>query len=89
MVFGSVSSLKLEVLKDVESLMAAAENLSVIGVSGTLWSALIDEVKWLRKTLISLPSNIERCKLSDAEAVLAESQVFKFYVSLLYPEVFL
>ena len=58
--------------------MAVAENLSVIGVSGTLWSALIDEVKWLRKTLISLPGNFERCKLSDAEAVLSESQVFKF-----------
>ncbi|KAJ6703596.1 LYSINE-SPECIFIC DEMETHYLASE [Salix viminalis] len=63
-------------LEDVESLMEAAENLSVISVSGTLWSALIDGVKWLRKALgvISLPGNFERCKLSDAEAVLAESQ---------------
>ncbi|KAJ6326770.1 hypothetical protein OIU78_013786 [Salix suchowensis] len=62
--------------EDVESLMEAAENLSVISVSGTLWSALIDGVKWLRKALgvISLPGNYERCKLSDAEAVLAESQ---------------
>jgi histone demethylase JARID1 len=60
--------------------MEAAENLSVIGVSGTLWSALIDGVKWLRKALgvISLPGNFERFKLSDAEVVLAESQVFKF-----------
>ena len=59
--------------------MEAAENSSVIGVSITLWSALIDEIKWLRKALgvISLPDNFERCKLSDAEAVLAESQVFK------------
>eukprot|EP00258_Populus_trichocarpa_P036652 XP_024452671.1 lysine-specific demethylase 5B isoform X1 [Populus trichocarpa] len=63
-------------LEDVESLMEAAENLSVIGVSGTLWSALIDGVKWLRKALgvISLPGNFERFKLSDAEVVLAESQ---------------
>ncbi|XP_012086902.1 lysine-specific demethylase 5B isoform X2 [Jatropha curcas] len=63
-------------LEDVESLMETSEKLSVACTCSSLWSSLIDGVKWLRKALevISLPSNFQRCKLSEAEEVLVKSE---------------
>ncbi|XP_048230426.1 lysine-specific demethylase 5B isoform X3 [Ricinus communis] len=63
--------------EDVEKLMDASDNLSVTHVSYPLWSSLMDGVKWLRKALgaISVQSNFERWKLSEAEELLEKAQV--------------
>ncbi|KAG6685054.1 hypothetical protein I3843_12G093300 [Carya illinoinensis] len=65
--------------EDVESLMKVAEQLPHKCASGPLCSSLIDGVKWLKKALeaIAAPHNFKRCKLSDAEEVLADSQCIK------------
>ncbi|GAV57946.1 PHD domain-containing protein/ARID domain-containing protein/JmjC domain-containing protein/JmjN domain-containing protein/zf-C5HC2 domain-containing protein/PLU-1 domain-containing protein [Cephalotus follicularis] len=65
--------------EEVGSLMEAAENLSVMGAAGTLWSSMIEGVRWLKKAseMVSTPLNFKRCKLSDAEQVLAEAEVVK------------
>ncbi|KAJ9173612.1 hypothetical protein P3X46_016729 [Hevea brasiliensis] len=62
--------------EDVESLLEASENLSITCVPSSLWSSLIGGVKWLGKALelIHMRSNFERCRLSEAEEVLAKSQ---------------
>lgn len=73
-------------LKDVENLMEEAEHLPGTFASGSLWSSLIDAVKWLRQAsgAVSARSNSERCNLSDAEEILASSQVhlYNFYCLL-------
>lgn len=60
--------------------MKVAEQLPHKCASGPLCSSLIDGVKWLKKALeaIAAPHNFKRCKLSDAEEVLADSQVHFF-----------
>ncbi|KAJ4850539.1 hypothetical protein Tsubulata_036378 [Turnera subulata] len=72
--------------EDVQSLMKDAENFSVTGISGALWTLLFDGVKWLQKSLgtISNRGNFERCKLSDVEEILAEYK----HAHVSYPEVF-
>lgn len=64
-------------LKDVDNLMKAADHLPRIFASGSLWRLLLDAVTWLRQAseVVSTRSDSKRCNLSDAEEVLASSQV--------------
>lgn len=68
--------------------MKDAEQLPHARASGPLCSSLIDGIRWLKQAskTISVPHNFKRCKLSDAEKVLADSQVFVFahYVTSSY-----
>uniref|UniRef100_A0A2N9J2S4 Zinc finger PHD-type domain-containing protein n=1 Tax=Fagus sylvatica TaxID=28930 RepID=A0A2N9J2S4_FAGSY len=61
--------------EDVESLMESAKQLPHTRASGPLCSLLIAGVKWLKKAAeaISVPHSFKRCRLSDAEEILAES----------------
>ncbi|KAB1200329.1 Lysine-specific demethylase 5A [Morella rubra] len=62
--------------EDVESAMKVADQLSHARASGPLCSLLIEGVKWLKKAseVISVPRNLTRFKLGDAEEVLAQYQ---------------
>ncbi|XP_059443642.1 lysine-specific demethylase JMJ17 isoform X3 [Corylus avellana] len=63
--------------EDVEDLVKDAEQLPHACVSGPLCSSLIVGIRWLKQAseAISLPHlTFKRCKLSDAEEVLADSQ---------------
>ncbi|XP_050375974.1 lysine-specific demethylase JMJ17 [Argentina anserina] len=61
-------------LEDVESLMSDASCCT--NASGALFDTLFEGVKWLKKAteIISASSNSTRCKFSEAEEVLADSQ---------------
>ena len=62
--------------------MEYAEHLPVTCASSALCSSLIDGVKWLKKAseVIPVSCNGKICKLSDAEEVLSEVQVFNLFV---------
>ena len=69
--------------------MKDAEQLPHACASGPLCSSLVAGIRWLKQAseAISVPHlNFKRCKLSDAEEVLADSQVFVFadYVTSSY-----
>ncbi|KAM5572478.1 lysine-specific demethylase JMJ17 [Rosa sericea] len=63
-------------LEDVESLMSDAETSYCTNACGALCDLLFEGVKWLRQAtkIISASSNSTRCKLSEAEEVLTDSQ---------------
>ncbi|XP_015896152.3 lysine-specific demethylase JMJ17 isoform X2 [Ziziphus jujuba] len=62
--------------EDVENLMKVAGHLPSTFATGTWWSSLMSGVKWLQQAseIVSAPCSSKRCKLSDAEEVLASSQ---------------
>ncbi|KAL6182188.1 hypothetical protein ACLB2K_043611 [Fragaria x ananassa] len=63
-------------LEDVESLISDAETSCCTDASGALFDSLFEGVKWLKQAAktISAPRNSTRCKLSEAEEVLADCQ---------------
>lgn len=66
-------------------LMDAALHLPVSYSSSSLFSSLIDGVNWLKKAAeICVPFNRRKFKLSDAEEVLGQSQVFLVLSSFFY-----
>ncbi|KAL3619294.1 hypothetical protein CASFOL_036864 [Castilleja foliolosa] len=61
--------------KEVETMLDAAASLPVINKSVVLWTALIDGLSWLRKSLKILdPSNRRQFQVSDLEGVLVLSK---------------
>lgn len=60
--------------------MDTLEHLSITCPSGNMLSSLISGAKWLKSVseVISAPVKSKPCKLTDAEEMLAEYQVFLF-----------
>ncbi|KAF5729995.1 lysine-specific demethylase 5B isoform X2 [Tripterygium wilfordii] len=63
-------------LKEVENLLEAVEKFSVKWSACSLWVILVNGVKWLKKAseVVSFSSNFRKCKMSEAQELLAESQ---------------
>ena len=61
-------------------MVSAAENLCGTFAPSALWGSLVEGLKWLEHAtkVISASCNSTRCTLSEAEEVLAKSQVFLF-----------
>lgn len=57
--------------------MNGVENSCGTYASSALWCSLVEGVKWLKHAtkVISASCNFGRCKLSEAEEVLSNSQV--------------
>lgn len=66
--------------------MSDAENSVCTYVSGALCGLLFEGVKWIKHAtnVISSACNSKRCKLSEAEQVLADSQVQSLLFLLLF-----
>ena len=62
--------------------MESVGHLPITCASSALCSSLIDGVKWLKRAseVIPVSCNHKRCKLSDAEEVLSEVQVFNRFI---------
>lgn len=58
--------------------MRVEEDNSCLYASGVMWSLLVEGVKWLKQALEVIPGtcNSKQRKLSDAEELLSNSQVF-------------
>lgn len=64
--------------------MNGVENSCGTYASSALWCSLVDGVKWLKHAtkVISASCNFGRCKLSEAEEVLSNSQVLSSFFLL-------
>ncbi|CAL9030117.1 unnamed protein product [Prunus brigantina] len=75
--------------EDVDSLMNGVENSCGTYASSALWCSLVEGVKWLKHAtkVISASCNFGRCKLSEAEEVLSNSQSLSVSFPLMFGQV--
>lgn len=66
--------------------MNGVENSFGTYASSALWCSLVEGVKWLKHAtkVISVSCNFGRCKLSEAEEVLSNSQVLFFALFVVF-----